>query len=133
MKATWISFTTHDAKGGRLVALESGRDIPFEVRRVFYVHGQDPALVRGQHAHLRGEQVLVCLHGSCAMTLDDGRSTREFVLDRPDRGLHVGPMQWEEFRLATDAVLLVFASTTYDRSDYVEHHAAFLDLARRRA
>jgi hypothetical protein len=131
VKAAWIPFTTRDTKGGHLVAVESLVDIPFEIRRVFYVHGQDPARVRGQHAHRQGEQVLVCLCGHCAMTLDNGRSTREFVLDRPDRGLHVGPMLWEEFRLSSDALLLVLASIAYDRADYIEDRAAFLDLARR--
>lgn len=133
MKAAWIPFMTHDVKGGHLVAVESLGDVPFEIRRVFYIHGQDPARLRGRHAHLQGEQVLVCLRGHCAMTLDDGRSTREFVLDRPDRGLHVGPMLWEEFRLSSDALLLVLASIAYDRADYVEDRAAFLDLARRDA
>ena len=132
MRATWIPFTTHDAKGGHLVALESHRDLPFEIRRVFFVYGQDSTRVRGQHAHLRGEQVLVCLHGHFAMTLDDGRFAEEFVLDRADRGLHVGPMLWEEFRLSSDAVLLVLASTAYDRADYIEDYAEFVDLARRR-
>ena len=132
MRAAWIPFTTQDSKGGHLVALESHQDIPFEIRRVFFVYGQDSTRVRGRHAHLRGEQVLVCLDGRCAMTLDDGRSTQEFVLDRPDRGLYVGPMLWEEFRFSSDAVLLVLASTAYDRADYIEDRANFLDLARRR-
>jgi len=89
--------------------------------------------VRGRHAHRRGEQVLVCLQGSCAMTLDDARTTRTFVLDSPDRALHVGPMQWEEFRLSSDAVLLVLADTPYDAADYIEDRAAFCALAGCRA
>jgi dTDP-4-dehydrorhamnose 3,5-epimerase-like enzyme len=133
MKATWIPFTAHDAKRGRLVALEAQKDIPFVIERVYYIDQSDPSLVRGQHAHVRGEEVLVCLRGSCRVTLDDGRSTRDFVLDRPDRGLHVGPVQWEEFRLSSDAVLLALASTTYDKADYIEDRAAFLALVRRRA
>jgi UDP-2-acetamido-3-amino-2,3-dideoxy-glucuronate N-acetyltransferase len=133
MKATWISFRAQDAKGGRLVAVESLEDVPFAIRRVFYVLGQDPERLRGEHAHLEGEQVLVCLRGSCVMTLDDGRTTREFVLEHPDRGLHVGPMLWEEFRLSSDAVLLVLASTAYDKADYIEDRAAFLRLASRGA
>lgn len=133
MKATWIPFTTHDAKRGRLVSLEARKDVPFVIERVYYIDQSDRSIVRGRHAHLRGEEVLVCLRGSCAVTLDDGRATHEFMLDRPDRGLHVGPLQWEEFRLSSDAVLLVLASTTYDRADYIEDRAAFLALARRRA
>jgi len=131
MKATWIPFTTHDAKRGRLVSLEAQKDIPFDIKRVYYIDRSDCSVVRGQHAHVRGEEVLVCLRGSCAVTLDDGRATREFMLDRPDRGLHVGPLLWEEFRLSADAVLLVLASTTYDRADYIEDHVAFLALVRR--
>lgn len=133
MKATWIPFTTHDAKRGRLVSLEVQKEIPFVIERVYYIDQSDRSVVRGQHAHLRGEEVIVCLRGSCAVTLEDGRSTRKFVLDRPDRGLHVGPLQWEELRLSTDAILLVLASTTYARADYVEDHDAFLALVRRRA
>lgn len=132
MKATWIPFATHDAKRGRLVSLEAGKDIPFAIKRVYYIDQSDRSITRGKHAHLRGEEVLVCVRGSCTLTLEDGRSTREFKLDRPDRGLHVGPLQWEEFRLSSDTVLLVLANTTYDRADYIEDHAAFLDLVRRR-
>jgi UDP-2-acetamido-3-amino-2,3-dideoxy-glucuronate N-acetyltransferase len=130
LNATWIRLTTHDAKQGRLVSLGVQTEIPFTVERVYFIDQADPSVVRGQHAHLCGEELLICLRGSCTLTLDDGTYTSEFLLDRPDRGLHVGPMLWEEFSLSSDAVLLVVASTAYSRADYVEDRAAFLALVR---
>lgn len=128
MRAAWIDFTSHNAKEGLLVSVDVGAEMPFCVERVYYICQSDRSAVRGRHAHLRGEEVVVCLRGSCVVALDDGRSTGEFILDRPDRGLHVKALLWEEFRLAPASMLLVFASTPYSRTDYVEDRAAFLAL-----
>lgn len=72
--------------------------------------------------------MLLCISGSCTLTLADGRSTLDFVLDRPNRGLRLGPLQWEKYRLSADAVLLVVTSTLYDRADYIEDYDEFLAL-----
>lgn len=132
-KTSWIDFEPRTGKSGLLVAIEATKQVPFRIERVYYVLGADPSVTLGRHAHRRGEQVLVCLTGSCRLTLDDGRSTEEFVLDRPDRGLLVGPLLWEEFRLSVDAVLLVLCSTPYEAGDQIEDRDEFLSLVGRRA
>ncbi len=126
MKADWIELTAHQAKRGLLVAMEAAGDIPFPVQRVFFITQADPSVVRGRHAHLRGDQMLVCTRGSCVLRLDDGVSMKEFVLDRPDRALHIGPLQWEEFLLSADAVLLVLASEPYDPANLIDDPDEFL-------
>lgn len=133
MKADWIQLDLKSAKGGRLVALESGREAPFPIARVYYVLAADPPQVHGRHAHRKGEQLLVCLSGWCRVTLDDGRSRQEFLLDRPDRALHIGPLLWEEFRFSPGAVLLALCDTPYDPADQVVNYDEFLALAGARA
>lgn len=128
MKAEWIELVAYSAKQGLLVPMETAKDIPFVIRRVFFITQADPSVVRGRHAHLSGEQVLVCVQGSCTLSLSDGDSTAEFMLDRPDRALHIGPLQWEELSLSSDAVLLVLASDLYDSANYIEDRD---DLIRR--
>ena len=128
MMATWLSLETHDAKGAKLVALETQKVIPFEIRRVYFIDQPDPSIVHGRHAHKSGETVLVCLRGSCRVTLDDGRHKSEFLLDRADRALHVGPLVWEEFTLSADGLLLVLADAPYDRGSYIEDYDAFLTM-----
>jgi dTDP-4-amino-4,6-dideoxygalactose transaminase len=128
MKADWVEFESRDAKDGRLLALEAGREVPFPIARVYCVFAGDSPQVHGRHAHRRGEQVLVCLSGWCKVTLDDGHRRREFLLDRPDRGLRVGPLLWEEFRFASRAVLLALCDTPYDPADQIHSYEDYLAL-----
>jgi UDP-2-acetamido-3-amino-2,3-dideoxy-glucuronate N-acetyltransferase len=118
-----------DARG-ELVFGEAGRHIPFEVRRFFLVHGVPEGTTRGEHAHRRLHQFLICIEGSCSVLADDGRAQQEFLLDDPTLGLHVEPMVWAAQRnFSSDAKLLVFASEIYDPADYIETYAEFLRAA----
>lgn len=119
---------------GNLTVGEFGRDIPFEVRRYFLVHGVPSLETRGEHAHRRCHQFLVAVHGSVCVIADDGRTSQEFVLDRPSLGLHLPPMVWGvQHRYSADGVLLVFASDHYDPADYIRSRSEFLALAGRAA
>lgn len=114
---------------GYLVALESGRQVPFVVRRIFYVWGVPKGCVRGRHAHRDGHQFFVSLNGACRFVCDDGRNRREFLLDKPDVGLYLPPMIWgEQTYLNEGAVAVVFADRPYDRSDYIEDYDVFVQL-----
>jgi dTDP-4-dehydrorhamnose 3,5-epimerase-like enzyme len=119
-----------DARGddrGSLIALEGGRSVPFEIARVYYIFGTRPGVARGFHAHRDLKQLAVCVRGSCVMTIDDGRSRREVLLDRPDLALEIGSMVWREMRdFSEDAVLLVLASGHYDSRDYIQSYDEFL-------
>lgn len=114
-----------DARGG-LVALESGRDVPFAIARAYYLFGQDAANERGFHAHRALDQWAVCVVGACTVRIDNGRAAHDVLLDSPDLGLHLGPMIWHEMRgFRPGTVLLVLASTPYDEADYIRNRSEF--------
>lgn len=114
---------------GSLVAGEFGRTIPFEVRRYFAVFDVPSRETRGEHAHHECHQFLVCVTGSVSVVLDDGQVRAEFLLDRPQLGLHIRPRVWGiQYRYSEDAVLLVFASHHYDADDYIRDYDEFLAL-----
>lgn len=105
-------------------------EIPFEPRRYFVVFDVPSREVRGEHAHKKCQQFLVCVNGSCKILLDDAVNRREYVLDRPDVGLYLPPMVWgSQFAYSEGAVLLVFASDLYDPDDYIRNYAAFVSFA----
>jgi dTDP-4-dehydrorhamnose 3,5-epimerase-like enzyme len=115
-----------DARGS-LIALEGGRHVPFDIARVYYIFGTRAGVARGFHAHRQLTQMAVCVSGSCVMTLDDGATRADVVLNRPDLGLEIGSMIWREMRdFSADAVLLVLASAPYDPSDYIQDYDDFL-------
>jgi acetyltransferase-like isoleucine patch superfamily enzyme len=122
-----LELTRADDLRGSLVAANFDKDLPFVPRRFFTVFGVPSTDVRGAHAHRKCHQVLVCVQGSVNAVVDDGRSRQEFVLDRPDVGLHMAPMIWgTQYRYSADAVLLVLASDPYDAEDYIRDHDTFL-------
>ena len=125
--AELIHLTRADDMRGSLVAANFAQDLPFVPQRFFTVFGVPSTDVRGEHAHRECHQVLVCVRGSVNALVDDGVRRQEFVLDRPDVGLHMRPMIWgTQYRYSPDAVLLVLASHAYDPHDYIRDHDAFL-------
>ncbi len=111
---------------GNLTFLESGRHVPFEIRRVFYLYDVPTGTDRGAHAHHALHQFLVCLSGSFDVALDDGRAQRTVHLNRPWQGLHVPPMIWaSEVNFDPGSVCLVMASDVYDEADYIRDYDAF--------
>ncbi len=122
---------THTDLRGSLLALEHQRDLPFQPQRSFVVYGVPTEEVRGEHAHLRCAQFLVCISGSVRVLADDGQCREQFTLDNPRTGLFLPPMTWgTQYRYSTDAALLVFASHPYDAADYVRDYAQFLSLTK---
>jgi acetyltransferase-like isoleucine patch superfamily enzyme/dTDP-4-dehydrorhamnose 3,5-epimerase-like enzyme len=115
---------------GSLAAAEFERDVPFPVRRSFFVFDVPSRETRGEHAHRRCHQFLVCLRGSVAVVADDGRTRAEFVLDSPAVGLHLPPLVWGiQYKYSPDAMLAVFASEHYDPADYIRDYDEFRRLA----
>ena len=114
---------------GSLSVGDFGQDLPFHPKRYFVVYDVPSQHVRGEHAHRTCEQFLVCLAGSVAVVLDDGRTQKEVLLDRPELGLYIPPMIWSnQYKYRSDAVLLVFASEPYDPADYIREYEEFLAL-----
>ena len=124
---------SHQVKGddrGSLIALEAAGEIPFPIERVYFVFETRPGVDRGFHAHKSLEQWAVCVSGACTMTMDDGQERRSVRLDRPEKGLYIGPGIWREMSdFSPDAVLMVIASTRYDEADYIRSYEDFLDYA----
>ena len=122
-----INFQEKGDSRGSLIAIEANKDIPFEIKRVYYIFDTKEGVVRGHHAHKTLEQVLICVSGSCIIVLDDGKKRNEVLLDKPNIGLYVGPNMWREMKDFTpDAVLLVLASDWYDEADYIRDYSEFL-------
>src|SRR5688572_25343608 len=114
---------------GRLSVGEFPQQVPFVPKRYFIVFDVPGKDVRGEHAHRRCHQFLVCLRGSLSVVVDDGRSSEEIALDRPSIGLHIPPMIWAvQYRYSEDALLLVFASDRYDAGDYIRDYDEFLSV-----
>lgn len=111
---------------GNLTVGEFGSDFPFEPKRYFAVFDVPSEKLRGEHAHYACHQFLICVSGSCMALLDDGQSRQEVLLDSPDVGLYMPPLIWgTQYRYSRDAVLLVFASHSYDPADYIRTYEEF--------
>jgi UDP-2-acetamido-3-amino-2,3-dideoxy-glucuronate N-acetyltransferase len=114
---------------GKLSVGEFPTDIPFEPKRYFLVFDVPGKKIRGQHAHHKCHQFLICVKGHCAVVVDDGKCRREVSLDSPDIGIHLPPLTWGTlYKFSTDAVLLVFASDYYEADDYIHSYPQFLDI-----
>jgi serine acetyltransferase len=115
---------------GDLTAGEFAREIPFTPKRYFMVFDVPSEKTRGQHAHRKCHQFLICVKGSCSVVVDDGQSRKEVKLDAPELGLHLPPMTWGiQYKYSHDAVLLVFASHHYEAEDYIRDYQTFKELA----
>jgi UDP-2-acetamido-3-amino-2,3-dideoxy-glucuronate N-acetyltransferase len=114
---------------GQLAVAEIGKQVPFDVKRIFMVYGVPGREVRGEHAHKNLHQFLVCVHGECSVVADDGEHRQEFLLNDPTLALHIPPRIWAvQYKHAHDAVLIVFASDFYDPSDYIRDYSEFLQM-----
>lgn len=113
---------------GYLVAYDAAADFQVDLRRVFVVSGHSGAL-RGQHAHKRLTQILVCLHGECRVNCDDGESKREVILDRPEIALEIPPGIWaEQHYVGPVNVLMVLCDYPFDESDYIRDYEEYIDF-----
>lgn len=122
-------FQPHGDERGQLVSLEEFKDIPFRIKRVYYMYDTKPDVVRGKHAHKSLQQILVCIHGSCKVLLDNENEKKVVPLEKPYEGLYVANNMWREmYDFSSDAVLMVLASELYDESDYIRNYDDFLKL-----
>ncbi len=125
--ARLLPITVAQDLRGSLAAVELARDLPFVPARFFAVYGVPSKDVRGEHAHLRCEQVLICLRGSVRCIVDDGARRDVIVLDQPNTALYMPAMTWgSQFDYSADAVLGVFASLPYDGDDYIRDYDEFI-------
>nr|UEO57257.1 TDP-4-oxo-6-deoxy-alpha-D-glucose-3,4-oxoisomerase [Morganella morganii] len=122
-----IEFKTLGDDRGSLISLEQNKNIPFEIKRIYYIFGTKENVSRGFHAHRNLQQVAVCLSGSCRFVLDNGEKREEIILNSPDKGLYINNYMWREMHdFSPDCVLIVLASDFYSESDYIRNYDDFL-------
>ena len=112
---------------GKLVSLEGCKNIPFDIKRVYYIFDTLHDQNRGMHAHKNMEQIIVAMDGACQFILDDGKNKESVWLNRPDVGLYIGKNMWREMRhFSYGCKLMVLASDYYDEKEYIRDYDVFL-------
>lgn len=122
-----INLKAFGDERGKLISLESSKNIPFDIKRVYYIFDTLPEQTRGCHAHRELEQIIVAIDGACQFVLDDGKNRQEIWLNRPDVGLYIGKNIWREMRhFSYGCKLMILASTYYDEKEYIRDYDEFL-------
>ncbi len=125
-----LNFEEKGDERGRLVIVEGGQDIPFEIKRVFYIYGSDPDVVRGRHANRRSQFVLINVAGTSKVRVIDRRGNEMIVhLNRPHTGIYLPAMVWKDmYDFSPDSVLLVLSSEHYDPDEYIRDYDEYLKV-----
>jgi dTDP-4-dehydrorhamnose 3,5-epimerase-like enzyme len=122
-----IDFNVLGDERGNLISLEENKNIPFEIKRVYYIFGTQKEVSRGFHAHKELKQLAVCIQGDCTILMDDGSVKESIVLDSPSKGLIIDVQQWHEMHdFSEDCILMVLASDYYDEDDYIRDYDEFM-------
>lgn len=129
MNVPVINFNVIGDDRGSLIALESNKTIPFEIKRIYYIYGTQQNVKRGMHAHYDLQQVIVCINGSCKLLLDNGFEQQTFTLSAPSSGLFIDRLIWRElFDFSDEAILLILASDYYNEHDYIRNYNKFIEI-----
>lgn len=129
---TTIPFPLIQDHRGSLSVLETEKDIPFAIKRIYYLHEIPDSEVRGAHAHKALHQVMIAMNGSFDLQLDDGFEKTTYTLNSRDRGIYIGPMIWRDLsNFSKDAICMVLASEHYDEDDYYREYSEFVAAAQR--
>ncbi len=122
-----LNFNDLGDERGKLVVIEGNQSIPFEIKRVFYIYGSDPDVVRGQHANRDSEFVLINVAGTSKVRITDGKEEFVVELNKPMMGVYIPKMVWKDmYDFSSDSVLLVLASTHYDGKEYIRDYDTYL-------
>lgn len=124
-----LEFLQKGDERGHLVIVEGTKDVPFDIKRIFYIYGSDPAVVRGQHANRKSEFVLINVAGKSKVKVKDGLGNEAvFSLNRPHTGIYLPQMVWKDmYDFSEDSVLLVLASEHYDPEEYIRDYDEFVE------
>ncbi len=122
-----LHFADLGDERGKLVVIEGGEAVPFDIKRVFYIYGSDATVVRGQHANRESQFVLINVAGKSKVRITDGNEEIVIELDKPMMGVYIPPMLWKDmYDFSSDSVLLVLASTHYDGGEYIRDYDEYL-------
>ena len=127
-----VEFPQHGDDRGHLVIVEGGMDIPFEIKRTFYIYGSDRDVIRGQHANRKTQFALINVAGTSKVKVRDGKGNEVvFSLNRPHTGVYLPEMVWKEmYDFSEDSVLLVLASEHYDANEYIRYYKEYEKIVR---
>ncbi len=130
MGTQMVEFSQHGDERGHLVIVEGGLDIPFDIKRIFYIYGSDSEVVRGQHANRRSEFVLINVSGQSKVKVKDGKGNEAvFSLNRPHTGIYLPQLVWKDmYDFSEDSVLLCLASEHYDPAEYIRDYDEFVKI-----
>ena len=128
-KVKMLSFKQNGDDRGHLVVIEGNKDVPFDIKRIFYIYGSDPNVIRGQHANRETEFVLVTVAGKSKVKVYDGKGNEAiFILNRPHTGIYLPTMVWKDmYDFSEDSVLLVLASEAYNPNEYIRNYDEFVE------
>lgn len=130
-KCKIINFADLGDERGKLVVIEGGQAIPFDIKRVFYIYGSDATVVRGQHANRESEFVLINVAGTSKVRISDGKEELVVELNKPMMGVYIPKMIWKDmYDFSSDSVLLVLASTHYDGKEYIRNYDEYLKITK---
>lgn len=128
-KVQMLEFSQRGDNRGHLVVVEGEKDIPFDIKRAFYIYGSTSDIVRGQHANRNSEFVLINVAGKSKVRVKDGEGNEAiYCLNRPHTGIYIPTMVWKDmYDFSPDSVLLVLASTHYDPAEYIRDYDEFVN------
>lgn len=126
-----INFEIKGDSRGSLIAIENNKNIPFEIKRTYYIFDTKQGVERGFHAHLNLQQILIAVSGSCDIVLDNGKQQNIITLKTPNQGLYISGLIWRKMiNFSPDCVLLVLANDFYNESDYIRSYDEFLEVVK---
>jgi len=127
MKIEWVDIKTVADTSGNLSIIESGIDLPFEIKRIYYIWNNRCSLPRGKHAHKALSQAFIAIHGGCELVFKDTRVEKRYFLNDASKCLLVSPGYWRDIEnFSEDCVLMVLASDHYDESDYIRDYDEYI-------
>ena len=123
-----LEFPQRGDERGQMVVVEGVQDIPFDIKRIFYIYGSDPDVIRGQHANRRSEFVLINVSGTSKVRVRDGKGNEAiFSLNRPHTGIYLPKMIWKDmYDFSKDSVLLVLSNEHYDATEYIRDYDEYV-------
>lgn len=129
-KIKMLEFQELGDERGNLIVIEGSQEIPFDIKRVFYIYGSDSTVIRGQHANKKTEFVLVNVAGKSKVKIKDGKGNEIiYHLNRPKTGIYIPTMVWKEmYDFSEDSVLLCLASEHYDAEEYIRDYETYVQI-----
>ncbi len=122
-----LNFPLHKDKRGSLGVIEK-ENIPFDIKRIYYLYDVPLGSTRGEHGHKKLEQILVCMNGACNIEINDGYNINNFELDNPNLGLYIPAGKWRRLKfIESNTIICVFASRVYEKEDYIYSYEEFIE------